>query len=87
MSKYVYKDIKKQIGNDIYEVGYISVKIDESIDGKITDKRIKENDYWKTYYIIYKNDKSFYGIFASNLTKEELIKKFEETLNKLINKN
>lgn len=87
MSKYVYKDIKKQIGNDIYEVGYVNIKIDEFFDGKIIDKRIKKNNNWKTYYIIYKNGKNFGDIYGYNLTKEELIKKFEETLDKLINKN
>lgn len=86
MNKYVHENIKKQIDNDIYEIGNISVKIDESIDGKITDARIKENNNFSTYYMIYKNNKSFYGIFASNLTKEELIKKFDEVLNLLLNK-
>ncbi len=85
MSKYVYKDIKKEINGDIYEVGYITIKVDKSLDNFISEK-IKNNDYFSTHYIIYKNNKYFCSMYGENLSKEELLIEFNNTLNKLLYK-
>lgn len=85
MSKYVYKDIKKEINGNIYEVGYVTFKIDESLDNFISEK-IKNNDYFSTHYVIYKNNKFFYSMYGENLSKEELLIEFNNTLDKLLYK-
>lgn len=85
ISKYVYgDDIRKIINGNVYEIGYTTLKVDEKFDGKITDNKIKENNNFVTYYNIYKNNKFYYAIHGSNLSKGELIKKFEETLDYLL---
>lgn len=84
ISKYIYGDIKKIVNNNIYEIGYITCKVDPLYDGK-PDKRTLDNNGFSTSYCLYKNNKFMSGAFGRNLTKEELLKKFDELINILEN--
>lgn len=53
-------------------------------DGK-PDKKIIDNNNWCTNYCLYKNNKLVSGTFDKNLTKGELLKRFDELINILEN--
>lgn len=84
ISKYCYGEIKKVINNNIYQIGYINIKVYPMFDGK-PDKKIIDNNNWCTNYCLYKNNKLVSGTFDKNLTKGELLKRFDELINILEN--
>lgn len=84
ISKYCYGEIKKVINNNIYQIGYINIKVEPMFDGK-PDKKIINNNNWCTNYCLYKNNELISGTFDKNLTKEELLKRFDELINILEN--
>nr|DAG90795.1 MAG TPA: hypothetical protein [Crassvirales sp.] len=79
ISKYCYGEIKKIVNGNEYQIGYITCKVDPLYNGKPDNKTIDNNGF-ATSYCLYKNNKGMGSAFGRNLTKEELLNRF----NKLI---
>lgn len=85
MTEYIYKDIRKEINGDIYQVGYITESINTPIINNNTVIFNKEHSELITFYFIYKNGKPITWIYGQDLSKEDLIKRFENSINNILN--
>lgn len=85
MSEYIYNDIRKEINGDVYQIGYMVEHINTPIRNNNYIIFNKEHSEPITLYFIYKNGKPIIWIYGQNLSKDELIERFENSINNILN--